>query len=287
MEYRIVLSVLLIAHFLGDFYLQSNKMMNDKNNKWKIMGWHGLIYTMCFVTFTHVFFWHISWLFPLLISALHLFIEILKRWLLKHTSIKKHPMRLFFADQVIHIAIIGIVALFYAISQGIAYSSFSIQLRELYIGLHVELPARQVIHLTCIFLFVWKPAGLITAKLLETVRYNKQSVLKKEQKFGIITGDIAGKAVNLHLQQSIDESQITVRMAQKQRAGRYIGILERYLTVIFFLLGQYTAIAFTLTAKSVARFKELEDADFAEQYLIGTLVSQLLAILSVLILSGS
>ena len=93
--------------------------------------------------------------------------------------------------------------------------------------------------------------------------------------------------MNLHLHQRIDESQSTIRMAQKQKAGRYIGILERYLTVIFFLLGQYTAIAFTLTAKSVARFKELEDADFAEQYLIGTLVSQLLAILSVLILYGS
>jgi len=81
MEYRIVLSVLLIAHFWGDFYLQPNKMMNDKYIKWKIMGWHGLIYTMCFFAFTYLFFWHISWLFPLLISALHLIIDIVKRLL--------------------------------------------------------------------------------------------------------------------------------------------------------------------------------------------------------------
>jgi len=60
-----------------------------------------------------------------------------------------------------------------------------------------------------------------------------------------------------------------------------IGILERYLTAILVLSGQYTAVAFTLTAKSVARFDKIaKDQAFAEQYLVGTMSSVLLAIAS-------
>lgn len=42
-------------------------------------------------------------------------------------------------------------------------------------------------------------------------------------------------------------------------------------------LDQWSAIGFVLTAKSVARFKELENRAFAEAYLVGTLTSFLVA----------
>jgi hypothetical protein len=38
-------------------------------------------------------------------------------------------------------------------------------------------------------------------------------------------------------------------------------------------------VAIVLTAKSIARFKEFDNKDFAEYYLIGTLTSTLIAIL--------
>ncbi len=63
-------------------------------------------------------------------------------------------------------------------------------------------------------------------------------------------------------------------------AGALIGLLERALVLTFVLLGQYTAIGLILTAKSIARYKELEDRHFAEYYLIGTLSSMLFAILA-------
>ena len=58
-----------------------------------------------------------------------------------------------------------------------------------------------------------------------------------------------------------------------QRAGRYIGFFERFIVITLVLLSQYTAIAFILTAKSIARFDALKDRQFAEYYLIGTLSS--------------
>ena len=62
-------------------------------------------------------------------------------------------------------------------------------------------------------------------------------------------------------------------------AGAMIGFLERALTLTFVLLGQYTALALVLTAKSIARFEELKNRDFAEYYLVGTLSSIFFAIL--------
>jgi len=61
-------------------------------------------------------------------------------------------------------------------------------------------------------------------------------------------------------------------------AGTQIGILERIITLTFVLLGEYTAIALIFTAKSIARFEELKDRQFAEYYLIGTLSSILFAL---------
>jgi len=68
-------------------------------------------------------------------------------------------------------------------------------------------------------------------------------------------------------------------------AGKIIGNLERFLILTLVILEEHTAIAFVLTAKSVARFRELEKREFAEYYLIGTLTSTLVAIIVGLLLS--
>lgn len=60
--------------------------------------------------------------------------------------------------------------------------------------------------------------------------------------------------------------------------GRTIGSLERAIALTLVLLGQYGALGLIVAAKSVARFKALEDREFAEYFLIGTLASLLLAL---------
>lgn len=67
-------------------------------------------------------------------------------------------------------------------------------------------------------------------------------------------------------------------------SGKWIGILERLIVSSLSLLGQYSAIAFVFTAKSIARFKQLEsEKDFAEIYLLGTLSSVFLAMASAIV----
>ncbi len=65
----------------------------------------------------------------------------------------------------------------------------------------------------------------------------------------------------------------------EENVGEWIGFLERIITLTFVLTGNFTALAFVLTAKSIARFKELEQSkDFAEYYLLGTSGSMLCAL---------
>jgi hypothetical protein len=68
--------------------------------------------------------------------------------------------------------------------------------------------------------------------------------------------------------------------------GRMIGILERLLIATLVWRGQWSAVGLVMTAKSVARYKRLEEQEFAEAYLIGTMSSVAVAMASGLLLSA-
>ena len=63
-------------------------------------------------------------------------------------------------------------------------------------------------------------------------------------------------------------------------AGRKIGILERWMILGLVCAGQWGAVGLVLTAKSIARFKKMDQQAFAEVYLVGTMTSILVAMLS-------
>jgi len=60
--------------------------------------------------------------------------------------------------------------------------------------------------------------------------------------------------------------------------GELIGILERWLLLIIAVRGDYTAIAFIIAAKALARHSKFDNPDFAEYFLVGTLASLLMAV---------
>lgn len=81
-------------------------------------------------------------------------------------------------------------------------------------------------------------------------------------------------------------SSVTANRAQAVLgAGTLLGWLERMLYFSFLLAGQPTAAAFALTAKSAARFPALQrdEEGLAEYYLIGSLSSLVLAVITALL----
>jgi hypothetical protein len=73
---------------------------------------------------------------------------------------------------------------------------------------------------------------------------------------------------------------VTPPLGASARVGATIGILERILTVTFVMTGTDVAIGFVVAAKTLARFRLLDDRAFAEYYLLGTLASVSVAILT-------
>jgi hypothetical protein len=75
--------------------------------------------------------------------------------------------------------------------------------------------------------------------------------------------------------------------ASPARIGATIGVLERLLIVAFVLTGSTAAIGFVVAAKTLARFRQLDDRDFAEYYLLGTLASVTVALGSGLVAAAA
>ena len=249
MDYKLIFVILLTGHFLGDFYFQSQLMAEEKNKKCRIMIKHGIYYMVS--TIAPFFFFIaslIQWLSILLVPLLHIIVDITKSWLCQKSFFKKHQGTLFVADQFIHILVIACVAYFYATEAAIAYSWLGIQFSKFYTTLDTGLSLHEIIRLACLILFLGKPVSIFVGLILKSVTTKETNTDPK--------------------------------------AGRIIGILERYLTVILILLGQYAALAvsLTFTAKTLTRFNKIsEDKDFAEQYLIGTMSSLLFALIGVIL----
>jgi hypothetical protein len=78
--------------------------------------------------------------------------------------------------------------------------------------------------------------------------------------------------------------QLGESVEQLTNAGLYIGWLERLLIVTAVVLRSPTLIGLILTAKSIARFPEMKESKFAEYFLIGTLLSVIIALFGGLLL---
>lgn len=68
--------------------------------------------------------------------------------------------------------------------------------------------------------------------------------------------------------------------------GKLIGYIERLLVIILTVIGAYPSIAFIIAAKSIARFKQLDDRNWAEYFLLGTLSSIFLGLVLGLVVQG-
>lgn len=98
-------------------------------------------------------------------------------------------------------------------------------------------------------------------------------------------GPLAGR-VDADPKADLDVADIAgehVALPPPLQVGATIGVLERLLIVAFVLAGADAAIGFVVGAKTLARFRLLDDRDFAEYYLLGTLASVGVAVLTAIV----
>lgn len=88
------------------------------------------------------------------------------------------------------------------------------------------------------------------------------------------------------LEKALNVIDIKILDKEEVSIGRYIGIVERALILTLVTFGSISSIGIIFTAKSLARYKELDEKNFVEYYIFGTLTSLFLALVGGLFLKS-
>ena len=233
---------LIAAHLLSDFILQPDSWIKRKNER-KGKSLELYLHGLVTAGCAYVFSGlYTNWLIPLIILITHTGIDYLK------SQFGKGGFRAFFLDQLAHICII--IGLWLGVNQS---------LDPLILALQAQSTQTAFWLIATAYLAITWPLGLLIGVATQGWR---DQILKEES---------ASKA---HLESGTGALGL-------DNAGKWIGICERVLILTFVLLGQYTAIGFLITAKSILRFSEKEgNTQLKTEYvLVGTLLSFALAAL--------
>jgi hypothetical protein len=245
---KLVLTILL-AHLLGDFPLQTSKMVQGKGQGNRAYSAHGaihfLVLTLCIAVFVglpllaSVWFWILAALY----IAVHLGIDRIKQGLVR-TGKLPDSASVFIADQLLHVCTLILLA--WLLTRP-GWSSLRSQ-------------------------FSWSPA---TAERVLEAAIVYVAV--------VFAGGYLIRYMTRRLTDEIEKPGDTPE--QVKNAGMYIGWLERFLVVTAILAQSPSIVGLILTGKSIARFPELKEQRFAEYFLIGTLLSIGTAVLGGLVLA--
>ncbi len=273
-----ILLSLILAHLIADFFLQSDEMVREKLKNLKKHMLHHFIVLLP-VT---ILFWGLSFNFvnplqyvvlPILfLLGTHFIIDFLKIKLLDKTTDQQNMKKLlyFITDQFLHLVMIILAChLFFMLpinrllEKGIALltenSSLSVFNSVLFIFIIVILVTSVSGHIIRILL------GTLPTQLLSFEgRYAFKNERREEQM------NSAGGLIEEYNYFTFNKHDLS--------RGKLIGYIERLLVIILTFYSAYPAIAFIVTAKSIARFKQMDDRNWAEYFLLGTLTSMLLGI---------
>jgi hypothetical protein len=284
-----VVYALLIAHLLADFYFQPSSLANGKLKRLPLALLHFAIYAVTLVIplllFTSP---DQGWKALLIVAGSHCLIDGVRILIEKNTN-QKYPILLFATDQALHILII--VCVYWVLLQSTTVYASSFVGRKCSIDFAT---LQNALLYVLIVLFALLPEAIFVKKLLQSLPQQEQPKLNSHKRAKSvhkaliqITGSHRENiAVRSYVKKATTLPVPSITQKQDQNMGLIIGMLERVLVAVFILVGQYSSIAFVIAAKSIARFKQLEDQAFAEKYLIGTLSSVALAMLTTALLSN-
>ncbi len=241
----------ILAILCADYLLQSEENAATKDSlKLTAFLWHGVKIFGVILFFLHGYQWLTLIGYATIITGAHLLIDLLVNFL---NRIKKRNLTLlvFIVSQVIHIAAIFVI-----------WSWIDLQANQEVVSFYERI--FRVNHLTSF-------AGVSNSEIkFVPERFLMGAIVYLYVSFG---GSILIDKFLLWLRKREDFSG-----DKTDHTGKWIGILERIIVLSLILNDALGSVAFILTAKSIARFRELHNRDFAEYYLIGTLASTMLAI---------
>jgi hypothetical protein len=231
-----ILIALSVAHIVGDFVLQT-KSDAERKNEPPVLVKHAVLVALTSYVFAGI--WS-AWLIPVAVFLSHAIVDPVKLMFTRRVNnTVRNRVSLFIGDQIIHIAVIIIVAM--AVADTTA-------------GMHM----------------MW--AGFFGNAYFTALILAGGAVLTTK-----VGGILIGMIVQPYLDQiESDGKHGSPNRRGLTEGGMVIGYLERFLIYIFILTGFPLGIGFLITAKSVFRFGEVSNPANrmeAEYIIIGTLMS--------------
>lgn len=243
---------LLFVHILGDFYLQTSSLCENKI-KHRIKGYALWLHVAIVGALSWIAVWDIyGWWLVTLIMCSHLAIDWLKSYLqvkydvyrigsdgyLISGNIRRYDLYYFVGDQILHIFMIVIISCWwYSINSD--WEQFQ-WLQPLLLNHPVR------VYTIIAFLLVLKPINLLILQILRSCKLDNENEPEERDSF---------------------------------HAGALIGYTERSLILLFVILAQYEAIGFLIAAKSILRFSEASSGNVKSEYVLaGTLLSLIFAL---------
>ena len=246
--------LLVLAHGLADFILQTKGVSAAKSaNKWQGYARHGLAIFLCTFAAVHFFGWKIALLSAGLVTGVHLSLDWLKNVGRAYYAKKKKQPRVqgLLIDQCLHILTLFLMWRLVDSPVDTAVAGFYAEIFS-----PMGLPGTEkIVSGLAVYTFVVFGGAVL-------IRFTLDQIFPPGY---IIAGQLKPDSTANSESRSV-------------AAGKYIGILERFLIMTLTVTGNISAIGVVFAAKSIARFSEFSNKHFAEYYLVGTLLSVVLAL---------
>jgi hypothetical protein len=271
---------LILAHLIADFYLQTDEMVVDKmKNIKKHIGHHflvnGLVLTVFYLFSSKEVSIITCLIFPLLfIVSSHFITDILKIRLLDTLKISNEEnlkrASFFTIDQLIHLGTILLAGQYFLGIQLASIQEFFRNGKEL--G-----TINSVLFILIVLILATSVSGHMIKILLgslpnQLLTFEGKYTFKNERQEAQYAKNHTGNRA------LTEEYNYTIFSKHDLSRGKLIGYIERLLVIVLTFYSAYPAIGFIVAAKSIARFKQMDDRNWAEYFLLGTLTSMFIGI---------
>lgn len=271
---------LILAHLIADFYLQTDEMVANKmKNIKKHMSHHFLVNLLVLTVFYLFVSKEVSILmnliFPLVfIVSSHFIIDMIKIKLLDTLKISNEEnvkrASFFVIDQLLHLVCILLAGQLFLRFDMVEILGFFQHKDELGI-------VNSALIILIVVIFTTSVSGHLIKILLGSL---PNQLLTFEGKYTFKNERQEAQYVKNHTGNRVlsEEYNYTIFSKHDLSRGKLIGYIERLLVLLLTFYSAYPAIGFIVAAKSIARFKQMDDRNWAEYFLLGTLTSMFLGI---------
>lgn len=277
---------LILAHLIADFYLQTDEMVNEKRkNLVKHTTHHFIVTGITLVPFWIILFPNTSIIksviYPLFFIVIsHVVIDLFKIKMIDTLKVKNdlnvYRLCFFMIDQILHIFMILLAMnLFF---KGDIFLVFEKLIIVLLPNENIALgPIHGLLAVIIIFILATSVSGHMIRILLGSL---PNQLVTFEGKYAFRNDRTESQLEKKRIGERgvTEEYQYTIFGKHDFSRGKLIGYIERLLVIVLTFYSAYPAIGFIVAAKSIARFKQMDDRNWAEYFLLGTLTSMLLGI---------